>query len=193
MYDPKVGRWLEVDPIGFAGGDANLYRYVENDPTNATDPSGLAGRYICIHQAEPPLPTYWNWFKGDAGFRLNTWEFTKVSFKWKGGSYKGDVSVELWAQRRFSVPEFGDDTKLENFATFITLKYEFTNLSRIEGDKANKVDDMKDEYVLTMLPGVFIVPTVENFAMKFEPTSYDAFVKELLAGLEKLPRGHDGK
>ena len=29
------------DPIGFAGGDANLYRYVGNSPTNATDPSGL--------------------------------------------------------------------------------------------------------------------------------------------------------
>jgi len=29
------------DPIGFAGGDANLYRYVGNGPTNATDPSGL--------------------------------------------------------------------------------------------------------------------------------------------------------
>lgn len=29
------------DPIGFAGGDANLYRYVGNHPTMATDPTGL--------------------------------------------------------------------------------------------------------------------------------------------------------
>jgi len=29
------------DPIGFDAGDANLYRYVGNHPTNATDPSGL--------------------------------------------------------------------------------------------------------------------------------------------------------
>lgn len=28
-------------PLGFAAGDANLYRYVGNNPTNATDPSGL--------------------------------------------------------------------------------------------------------------------------------------------------------
>jgi uncharacterized protein RhaS with RHS repeats len=41
-FDPTIGRWLEQDPIGFVGGDANLYRYVGNDPTNATDPSGLA-------------------------------------------------------------------------------------------------------------------------------------------------------
>ena len=40
-YDPKVGRWLSQDPIGFDGGDANLYRYVGNDPGNGVDPSGL--------------------------------------------------------------------------------------------------------------------------------------------------------
>ncbi len=41
-FDPAVGRWISEDPIGFAAGDANLYRYVGNSPTNATDPSGLA-------------------------------------------------------------------------------------------------------------------------------------------------------
>jgi RHS repeat-associated protein len=39
-YDARVGRFLSTDPIGFAAGDANLYRYVGNSPTNATDPSG---------------------------------------------------------------------------------------------------------------------------------------------------------
>ncbi|MFN7873844.1 MAG: RHS repeat-associated core domain-containing protein, partial [Pirellula sp.] len=40
-YDPKQGRFISQDPIGFAGGDENLYRYVGNGPTNATDPSGF--------------------------------------------------------------------------------------------------------------------------------------------------------
>jgi hypothetical protein len=31
---------MSEDPIGFAGGDSNLYRYAGNSPTNATDPSG---------------------------------------------------------------------------------------------------------------------------------------------------------
>ena len=39
-YDPTTGRWTSQDPIGFAAGDANLYRYAGNDPTNATDPNG---------------------------------------------------------------------------------------------------------------------------------------------------------
>jgi RHS repeat-associated protein len=40
-YDATIGRWMSEDPIGFAGGDANLSRYVGNGPTNAIDPSGL--------------------------------------------------------------------------------------------------------------------------------------------------------
>ena len=40
MYNPTTGRWLSQDPIGFDGGDANLYRYVLNSPVNKTDPSG---------------------------------------------------------------------------------------------------------------------------------------------------------
>ncbi|WP_227288082.1 RHS repeat-associated core domain-containing protein [Boseongicola sp. H5] len=40
-YDPLTGRFLQRDPIGFASGDLNLYAYVENDPYNWTDPSGL--------------------------------------------------------------------------------------------------------------------------------------------------------
>jgi RHS repeat-associated protein len=41
-YSGIIGRWLSEDPIGFSGGDTNLYRYVGNGPTNATDPNGLA-------------------------------------------------------------------------------------------------------------------------------------------------------
>ena len=40
-YDPTTGRWTTEDPLGFAAGDSNLYRYVGNDPTNHSDPTGL--------------------------------------------------------------------------------------------------------------------------------------------------------
>lgn len=41
-YHPGIGRFLSEDPIGFAGGDSNLFRYCGGDPANGTDPSGLA-------------------------------------------------------------------------------------------------------------------------------------------------------
>jgi len=40
-YDPAIGRWTAKDPIDFAGGDANLYGYVQNNPVNWVDPLGL--------------------------------------------------------------------------------------------------------------------------------------------------------
>jgi len=40
-YDPVIGRWTAKDPIDFAGGDVNLYGYVQNDPVNWIDPNGL--------------------------------------------------------------------------------------------------------------------------------------------------------
>ena len=39
-YAAATGRWLQKDPIGFAGGDANVYAYVGNDPINLVDPTG---------------------------------------------------------------------------------------------------------------------------------------------------------
>jgi RHS repeat-associated protein len=42
-YAPGMGRWWSRDPIGFAGGDADLYRYVGNSPLAGVDPSGERG------------------------------------------------------------------------------------------------------------------------------------------------------
>jgi RHS repeat-associated protein len=45
-YDSNTGRWLSQDPLGFDAGDSNLYRYVKNRPTVATDPSGFQGAVV---------------------------------------------------------------------------------------------------------------------------------------------------
>jgi hypothetical protein len=36
-----LGRFLQGDPLGFGGGDANLFRYCGGDPVNRRDPTGL--------------------------------------------------------------------------------------------------------------------------------------------------------
>jgi RHS repeat-associated protein len=40
LYDPGLGRFLNPDPIGFAGG-LNLYEYCFGNPVGFVDPSGL--------------------------------------------------------------------------------------------------------------------------------------------------------
>ena len=42
MYDPKTGRFLQRDPIGYYDS-MNPYEYVHNDPINWIDPYGLLG------------------------------------------------------------------------------------------------------------------------------------------------------
>ena len=53
-YSATLGRFTELDPIGFAAGDNNWYRFVGNGPTGSTDPSGrdryrLGGRHPGDH------------------------------------------------------------------------------------------------------------------------------------------------
>jgi RHS repeat-associated protein len=51
-YDPTAGRWTARDPIRFAGGQGNLFGYVNNNPVNLRDPLGLfcigASAYLLI-------------------------------------------------------------------------------------------------------------------------------------------------
>jgi RHS repeat-associated protein len=59
-YDPQTGRWMAKDPIGFAGGDVNLYAYVGSDPVNFTDISGMTQEDIVrltnlARQTQPDL------------------------------------------------------------------------------------------------------------------------------------------
>ena len=58
-YDSTIGRWTSEDPIAFKGGDANLFRYVGNNPTNLIDPTGLAAT-IVIYVNTPGAPPGFN-------------------------------------------------------------------------------------------------------------------------------------
>lgn len=46
MYDPRLGRFLQPDPVGYTAG-MNLYAFTGGDPINFLDPSGLGRNGIC--------------------------------------------------------------------------------------------------------------------------------------------------
>jgi RHS repeat-associated protein len=45
-YSPALGRFLQTDPVGYEGGDFNLYAYVANDPLNRADPTGFCDTFV---------------------------------------------------------------------------------------------------------------------------------------------------
>ncbi|MFA5952536.1 MAG: RHS repeat-associated core domain-containing protein [Hyphomicrobium sp.] len=57
VYAPVLGRFLQPDPIGEAGG-INLYAYTLNDPVNLVDPDGLQAIQlppVDVVQNRPPI------------------------------------------------------------------------------------------------------------------------------------------
>ena len=84
-YDPTPGRWLSEDPKGFAAGDVNIFRYVGNEPTARTDPTGLAPQpapdpdpveVVTVHARGPVIgsigPISVVWFQDVTGERVKS-------------------------------------------------------------------------------------------------------------------------
>jgi RHS repeat-associated protein len=54
FYDPAVGRFMSIDPIGFTDKDPftfNCYSYGNNNPYRHTDPSGMCVEDACVMEA----------------------------------------------------------------------------------------------------------------------------------------------
>jgi RHS repeat-associated protein len=60
-YSPTLGKFISQDPISFAAGDANLYRYAGNSVTIAIDPTGLADESVVYDPFDPFNPNHPSW------------------------------------------------------------------------------------------------------------------------------------
>lgn len=62
-YEPRSGRWTTKDPVGFGGGDFNLYVYCVNLPTMYVDPAGLAPVLTPYNTMEEAVMAGFSWIE----------------------------------------------------------------------------------------------------------------------------------
>ena len=81
-YDAQTGRFIQRDPIGFAGGQTNLYVYAGNSVVERIDPSGLA-------------PFGWNIPYADATPGSTMDQFLRAIFRQQAATLNGKPAVTL--------------------------------------------------------------------------------------------------
>ena len=111
-YDPGTGQFVSEDPSGFSAGDANLYRYVQNSPTNKVDPTGCydedvhfyfnyyLARYLGLNQ-----PSGWINSRGQpmSEALIIAYFATRVDF-----DAQTEPVISLQARRIYHVPDPND-------------------------------------------------------------------------------------
>lgn len=129
-YDPSIGRFISEDPIGFSGEDTNLYRYVENSPTNKIDPLGLWGwGYRFIIPPNFPKPP------GEPTFLMRL-------------MYLNHRLDQITARKEELMKQFSDRRKVscgvEDLSHYKSLKEEIDSLNRQEGYLFNDFNSLLD-------------------------------------------------
>ena len=89
-YDAYTGKWMAKDPIGFSGGDSNLYGYVLGDPVNKIDPNGL------------------NWMDDFSDLYKDKDDINKTIDNTKGYDHKGEDQIKDWTKK------YREDNNIKN-------------------------------------------------------------------------------
>jgi RHS repeat-associated protein len=112
-YDPETGRFTALDPIGYAGGDSDLYGYCLDDPVNNADPLGLwtAGFDVSGSLSIP----YFKRIEGGIGVHVDDdWNIGVVPH-WDTGvstGLSGGLSTTASASNADTVNNLGEDTNV---------------------------------------------------------------------------------
>jgi len=127
FVDTTKGRWISRDPIGFDGGDWNLFRYTGNNPISFVDQSGNSAMVPSVGSASPTsvdyapgpepftsdtcfgavLGTVWTGVPCSEGWVIQHVRFTQ-SYTEKTCSSSGFyIGYEFWEAVKISCNSFG--------------------------------------------------------------------------------------
>jgi hypothetical protein len=137
------GRFISKDPIGFAGGDVNIYAYTSNNPLNLTDAEGLSADVLTL-----PLEL--------------TCQFAKINPVTLGlglATYPGSTSAcsdYPPSDDCQKLPKKKCDTAIKILTQYERLANKFGK--KIPRDKINQLNKLRDAGTITSnnLPGTLL-------------------------------------
>lgn len=166
MYNADVGRFGKRDPIGYNDGGV-IYLYVDADPINNIDPTGLVvspssphgnfGWIISGDQYNPAnylvtiryfKPTFSNWKCEDNGWLSSKWQFAQSGLGINGGYSGAGFSVtyrSFWAQAGDDIYEYRKYKRYKKYSdSNVTTGMRFNLLQKLLKD--DKVESWYDSH-----------------------------------------------
>ena len=162
---PTLGRFLQLDPLGFAGRSANLFAAMQNDPVNLLDPWGTAPK--------PGSPTE---------KELRDW----MNELWKAARSHSDREYRDWLdaleQAKGNQKEFAGLCKNAPYRVLWDLNYIRQDAIRKEGKELQKL-------LQGVILGDYSIEELEDkLAKRCGPLS-KAFDKITEANIKKIENG----
>jgi RHS repeat-associated protein len=133
-YLPRQQRFISEDPIGFGGGDVNLYAYVGNSAINFGDPLGLKIEVIIWKSSFHHFPK--------SLFGHVSYEIDGVSYSWEGDGWRKPAGESIqtyladnqqWRSGTGFELDFGSEEANERFKDAIKGGYNDPRLIPIIG------------------------------------------------------------
>ncbi|MBL8817447.1 MAG: RHS repeat-associated core domain-containing protein [Planctomyces sp.] len=164
-YDPRLGRFISEDPIGFAAEDANLRRYVGNSMPNSVDPTGLdefgfegqhdLEEWLKTHPDHPWRPYVEQTLKNmQHPWQLEPSPSFTDQFKW--GNFR-DLSYQGWFERRYPGWNKEAQDRARKYVQWQLLNFQ---LSGIESGESNQIAlvipdrDKENHWWKTLMPAL---------------------------------------
>lgn len=95
MYDPTLGMWISMDPMGEKYSNINSYCYTYNNPIAFYDPDGRTGEIVYSKNGVATVYAKFYFYGSKANSRLSHQIATGIASQWNSAkatiNYRGDV------------------------------------------------------------------------------------------------------
>jgi RHS repeat-associated protein len=144
-YNPSLGRWIRLDPLGYMAGDNSLYRFVDNNPLIYVDPTGEVTR---------PGLTYSSIYKDYGKWGAISWAIQwKVKQSDDCGCLKGGVILQKIRVFNASSKVGGKKSKLYVTPYGRNTKVELSRLDYWEAWRVTEKGNIVEEHDISLTTG----------------------------------------